>query len=86
MSDLTTWRKEIFDALTEHGETWSDVESMMLSDAQLDKEFDSDFGCKKGEAFTVWTKRRVYFPTEYDAAEWVASVSRHPDGKATDHI
>jgi hypothetical protein len=27
----------------------------------------------------------VYFPACYDGAEWVGSVSRNPDGKATRH-
>lgn len=86
MSERTTWRKMISDEMSRCGDAWSDVESCTLTDAQLDVEFDSGFGISKGEPFTVWTTKRVYFPAVYDGSEWADSVSRHPDGKATTHV
>lgn len=86
MARRTTWRQQLTDALKEQQETWPDIESITLTDNQLDTEFDDGFGGAEGEPFTVWTKNRVYFPIVYDGAEWVESVSRHPDGKPTYHL
>jgi hypothetical protein len=80
------WRESITDRMADHGETWDDVESHTLTDEQLDAEFNGGYGCSEGCAFTVWTKKRVYFPATYDGMEWVSSVSRHPDGVATGHV
>jgi len=76
----------LVEALEHCGETWGDIEAITLTEAELDVEFDTGFGGAEGEPFTVWTKRRVYFPACYDGAEWVSSVSRYPDGKPTHHI
>jgi hypothetical protein len=83
---LATWRRLLTEAMAEHGETLSDVVANTMTDEQMDVKFDDGFGGTKGIPFTVWTGRRVYFPAEYDGSEWVASVSRNPDGEATDHI
>ena len=48
--------------------------------------FGNGFGAHEGIPFTMWTKKRVYFPVEYDGAEWVSSVSRNPDGEPTGHV
>ncbi len=82
----TTWRIQINAEMKENGETWEDVESCTLSDDELDKEFNSGYGMNEGEPFTLWTVGYVYFPVNYDGSEWVASVPRHPDGLATQHI
>lgn len=86
MHEDTSWREDLTKALAENGETWADVEAHTLSDEQLDAKFYHGYGSAEGTPFTLWTKRRVYFPACYDGAEWVASVSRNPDGKATDHV
>lgn len=84
--ETTTWREAIIEAMKVRGENWTDVEACTLTDAQLDVEFDDGYGCVNGKSFTLWTKRRVYFPVVYDGAEWCASVPRHPDGmEATRH-
>lgn len=83
---LTTWRELIYAEMAERGESWGDVVSCTLSDDELDIQFDDGFGLREGRAFTVWTAKRVYFPTVCDGAESAASVSREPDGMATDHI
>lgn len=55
-------------------------------DASLDREFDAGYGCAEGGAFCAWTEKRVYFPVQYDGAEWVSSVSREPDGHPIYHV
>lgn len=86
MKEYTTWRKEITLEMDERGESFADVEANTLTDDQLDAKFDHGYGVAKGSPFTLWTKNRVYFPVVYDGSEWVASVSRHPDGKPTWHV
>ena len=83
---MATWRKLISEEMEMWGDTWSNVESCTLSDADLDAEFDENYGVQKGKPFTVWTKYRVYFPGLFDGSEWAASVARHPDGEPTDHV
>lgn len=83
---ITTWRKELDEVLKAHDESWSDIVSNTMSDEQMDTKFDSGYGGTGGCEFTVWTHRRVYFPCQYDGAEWVGSVVRNPDGIATEHI
>lgn len=82
----TTWRREITEQMSEHEESWENVESCTLPDKELDRKFDSGFGGENGSSFTLWTAKRVYFPTCYDGAEWCSSVARNPDNVATDHI
>ena len=82
---MATWRKLIEDEMKDWGENWASVESITLTDAQADAPFDSGYGGAKGAPFTVWTERSVYFPIQYDGAEWVGRVSRNPDGVATPH-
>ena len=84
MSNVT-WRELLQQAFDSHGDSFAQIESSTMTDAQMDTKFDNGYGAPEGCEFTVWTVRRVYFPTEYDGAEGVASVSRNPDGKATQH-
>ena len=86
MEQDTNWREDLTEAMQEHGETWADVEAHTLTEEQLDARFDHGYGGEEGAPFTLWTKNRVYFPGCYDGSEWVASVARNPDGKATEHV
>jgi len=81
----TTWRKEISYAMSKTQETWQDIESITLSDKELDVEFNDGYGHEEGIPFTAWSKNHVYFPICYDGAEWCGSVSRNPNGKPTGH-
>lgn len=83
---MSSWVKHISIEMDCQGETWEDVESITLSEEELHREFDSGYGGEEGEPFTIWTKKRVYFPTTYDGSEWCSSVSRNPDGVPTRHI
>ncbi len=82
---MTTWRKEFENVFKETGDTFETVK-MTLTSEQLDTEFDDGYGGTNGEPFTAWSKQFVYFPACYDGAEWIAYVSRNPNGKATSHI
>lgn len=85
MTFITTWKKLLEQTLKERGETLLDLEDNTLTDAEMTTEFDDGFGAANGVPFTAWTARTVYFPCVYDGAEWVGSISRHPDGKPTEH-
>ena len=60
-------KQMILDEMIRQGESFLDVEESTIGDGEL--EF---------EAFTLWTKNRVYFPVVYDNLYWVFSVPRHP--------
>jgi len=82
---MDTWEKLLQEAMEERGEKLRDIKSNTLTDSEMKQEFHSGFGRTRGIPFTVWTEKTVYFPICYDGAEWVGSVSRHPDGNPTDH-
>ena len=92
---LTTWRKLILGqmagvnrrkpAYAEAPESFDEVVAIAPPDLDLDREFDGGFGSVDGKPFTLWTRRRVYFPTEYDGAEDVQSVPRDPCDEVTVH-
>ena len=83
---MTTWRKQIEIEMAKHGEDGTDVVGCTLSDEALDTEFDEESGGAEGEAFTLWTAARVYFPATYDGGEWAESVPRNPCNEATEHV
>lgn len=83
---MTTWREEISQALVSKDESWDDVVASTLNDEQLYHEFNDYSGLIEGCSFTLWTKKRVYFPACYDGAEWVESVPRDPCDEETHHI
>ena len=84
--DGPSWRELITSEMADQGEMWADVVACTLNDTELDHPFYIGYGSREGKPFTVWTVKRVYFPVVYDWAKWCGSVSRNPDGKATDPI
>lgn len=84
--EMTTWREMITSEMEASGETWADVVRSTLDDAGLDRRFDCGLGGVRGAPFTLWTKARVYFPAQYDGAEWVASVPREPCDEVSHHV
>lgn len=83
---MTTWKKEIQAAMDLQGESFADAVACTLTEDELNVKFDGGYGGSEGKPFTLWTAKRVYFPQVYDGYEDVASVSRDPDGKPTQHI
>lgn len=53
--------------------------------ASLDTEFDAGYGGTNGCRFTVWTHDYVYFPIQYDGAEWTGFAPRNPCDVAMKH-
>ena len=74
---VSSWRKLIACHFAYTGDTWADVVACTLDDAGLDATFDAGFGGVEGAPFTLWTTKRVYFPTSY-GAEGVSSAPRNP--------
>ena len=86
MSDTktTTWRKLLKNAFSQTGDNFDKMETT-LTETQLDKEFDPDFGSPEGDSFTAWGTLFVYFPVTYDGAEWVGYAPRNPCFYKTEH-
>jgi hypothetical protein len=84
--DITTWRKELEEALTRRGESFDDVEANTMTEEEMDREFESNYTKPEiAVPFTVWTENNVYFPFTCDGfAVWVSVVSRNPNGKPTE--
>ena len=82
----TNWRELLIGELEGNKESWDDVIYTTLSEGQLSTNFDNGFGGEEGCPFTLWTRKRVYFPVCYDGSESVASVPRDPCDKVTYHI
>ena len=80
-----TWRQLITREMSNHGETWDDVVHCTLSDAELNGPFDASYGVICGQPFTLWTKKRVYYPVDYDGSEWCESVPRDPCNEVKTH-
>lgn len=87
MTTMTTWKEQILVEMNQVGETFQDVVFCTLTDEELLKQFKSGYACLNwGVDFTLWTFNRVYIPVVCDGAEWVESVSRNPDKKATELV
>lgn len=87
-STNTSWRDKLVYLFTKNGETVADVLECVppIDSPEMATPFDAGYGGTEGCPFTCWTHKNVYFPVQYDGAEWVACVSRNPDGKPTGHI
>lgn len=49
-----------------------------LSDYELKRYFDNGYGGAEGSPFTAWGEKYVYFPLQYDGAEWIGIAPRDP--------
>lgn len=85
MSDITTWRKELDEAMQGAGDP-GPVLAVAPSEAVLDVPFDSGFGGSQGQPMLAWTETRVYFPVVYDGSEWIESAPRNPTGEGQGHV
>jgi len=66
------WRYEIEQAMHDVGETWSDYV------AHFGTDLDVPVTALKMPRWTLWTRRRVYFPHDYDGHQTAGSAPRHP--------
>lgn len=79
-----TWRDLIDEAMGDD-DCWENVVAI-ASEEGLYTPFNPELGSHEGSPFTVWTKEYVYFPKEYDGAEYAVRVARNPNGIATEHV
>ena len=59
---MNTWRKCLIEALAENGESFSDVISASITDAELDGKIHGAGLNLWFKEFTVYTVARVYYP------------------------
>ncbi len=52
---------------------------------ELKQEFEEDCNQTQGRPFTAWGKKYVYFPLEYDGAEWIGYAPRYPCDEICKH-
>ena len=81
---MTNWEELLREAVIETGEVFEDLQTT-LTPEKMKKRFDRDFGETKGEPFTAWGEKYVYFPCEYDGEESVGWAPRNPCDEATKH-
>lgn len=86
----TTWKELIKMEMRNHAESWEDFVACTLDESELNTRFNTllhnSYDDTEGAPFTLWTKKRIYFPTYYAGTEWVASVPRNPTDEVTRHI
>ena len=75
---MTTW-KNIFKEILE--ETGDSLDRLKLSvpSAKLDISFDDGLGRSEGTPFVAWSDKYVYFSRDYDGADLIDYVPRHPE-------
>jgi len=73
-----TVRDLIVAQMKEHGDSLDRIISTSPPDLDLDYEFDHGFGSPECPCFIIWTLERVYFPHDYDGADYVLSAPRNP--------
>lgn len=81
-----TWRELLRKELENQKESFTDILYNSMTEEEMDVKFDAGFGSHEGIPFTVWTKKRVYFPKEYDGSEWVESAPRDPCDEKMGHV
>ncbi len=79
------WAEKLATALVTAGDPGPVIRCTLTED-QMRVRFDDGFGGVEGRPFTAWTATRVYFPTDYDGAESVASAPRNPCDEPTQHV
>jgi hypothetical protein len=74
---MTTWRKELEEVFKQTGDSFEFL-IITITDEELDREFDDGYGSAEGTPFTAWSDNYVYFSREYDGADFIDRVERHP--------
>ncbi|OGS95983.1 MAG: hypothetical protein A3H31_03280 [Gallionellales bacterium RIFCSPLOWO2_02_FULL_57_47] len=81
---MESWYDMLQAAMKADGENF-DKRTCTLDETSLRKEFDVGYGLPKGEFFTAWGEKWVYFPLCYDGLEWVGHAPRNPCDIAMAH-
>ena len=82
--DYVNWYELLKEATEETGDNIDKLQTTLTSD-ELYKSFDSGFGGTCGKEFTAWGERYVYFPVQYDGAEFGGYAPRNPCDEKTKH-
>jgi hypothetical protein len=82
---MTTWRQEL-EAEGEVTEDDSPIVAYAPDEAAFDVEFYSGYGGTNGPSVLAWSEKRVYFPVQYDGAEWLGSAPRNPVPEGQGHV
>ena len=81
---MGNWKAMLMEEFEKRGEDFSKMVTT-LTEEELEAEFDDGWGGTQGAPFTAWGERYVYFPIQYDGAEWVGSAPRNPCDEKTEH-
>lgn len=83
--ERTTWRVELARAMRgAHDE--GPILAYAPSEESFDEEFYPGYGAANGPGVLAWTEGWVYFPVEYDGAEWMDSAPRNPQADGQCHV
>ena len=74
-SDWKSWADMLWD---KYRLKWKDLEACTISKAKFHQKFDSSYGSANGAPFTAWTKDRVFGNHDYDGADEIIALDRHP--------
>ena len=81
--NFTTWKELILIEMEKYNETLDDIISNTMSEEEMNKEFDNEWGGNSAYYFTIWSKTRIYFSAVNDGVfNLVESISRNPNNKA----
>lgn len=81
---MISWRELLRNARSNANDK-SDIVYCNVSEDVMNKKFDNGWGATEGEPFTVWSETHVYFPLEYDGAEYVGYAPRFPNDDPMSH-
>lgn len=82
---MGTWRQLLAEEMCRRGDLGL-VIAYAPNKAAFDVVFDDNYGLPDGPSVLAWTEAYVYFPVEYDGAEWMGSVPRHPTSHGQAHV
>jgi hypothetical protein len=79
---MATWRQMLEYAVSA---TKDSIDKLTFepADIDLDREFDDGFGSEEGVPFRAYSRKWIYFVTEYDGAEYVRYMPRNPGSGVT---
>lgn len=82
---MKNWKILLQEACEKTGDDYSSLITT-LSVHDLNLMFDNNkYGEIKGNPFTAWSNKYVYFPVVYDGLEWVGYAPRNPCDISTKH-
>lgn len=81
---MANWKEMLIKAFNKTGDDFERMKTT-LTDEELVKEFDDDFGSIEGICFTAWGEKYVYFPCVYAGNESVGYAPRNVCDIKTSH-